>query len=235
MTLAGLTIDAGSIAAPSAPRKSKRIEFIGDSSTAGMCNLATPGTSPADWRKESFAKSWPNVICELLDAECSTGAISGYGLTQNCCGKTGPVQMPEVWTRTLATMGPPTSKTTLLWDFSKWVPHALVVNLGTNDGRHQDSPQFVQAYINLVVKAHKVYGDDLHVFLACGPMDVKYCPAVNATIANVTAMGIKAHFLDQTYFFNGTFGGKTCGHPSAEVDAAMGKYNSEFIASKLGW
>ena len=48
-------------------------------------------------------------------------------------------------------------------------------------------------------------------------------------------MGIKAHFLDQTYFFNGTFGGKTCGHPSAEVDAAMGKYNSEFIASKLGW
>ena len=66
-------------------------------------------------------------------------------------------------------------------------------------------------------------------------MKATYCDAVHETIANLTAVGIKAHFLDQTPFLNGTFGHKCCDHPSASVDAAMGKYGAEFIAETLGW
>lgn len=109
------------------------------------------------------------------------------------------------------------------------------MNLGTNDKRHAGSPQFVEAYIDLVKKAHQHYGDGLNVFLACGPMSNKYCDAVNQTLGNATAMGIKAHFLDQLPFLNGSFGQKCCGHPGADVDAAMGKYGAEFIADTIGW
>jgi hypothetical protein len=224
--------DTGKIAPPSKPRRQHRIEFIGDSITAGMCNLCTSG-NPANYTMESFALSWPTVMCETIGAECSTVAISGYGLVSNCCDKTGPVHMPEVWKRTVATR--PTGGSNA-WDFSNWVPDALVVNLGTNDfmePRHHGN--YVPAYIELIKAAHGYYGDGLNAFLACGPMSSSYCPEVHAVIGNLTAMGIKAHFLDQTPFLNGTFGHRCCKHPSAGVDAAMGKYGAEFIAKTLGW
>ena len=54
-------------------------------------------------------------------------------------------------------------------------------------------------------------------------------------IAAVTAVGVKAHFLDQRGFLNGTFGPACCGHPGIEVDTAMAKYGAAFIKATLGW
>jgi hypothetical protein len=56
-----------------------------------------------------------------------------------------------------------------------------------------------------------------------------------AVIKNVTARGVKAHFLDQRGFLNGTFGPACCGHPSIEVDTAMAKSGAAFIKTTLGW
>lgn len=238
LTFHGLSLDAGSVAASSIPQKKRRIEFIGDSITAGYCNLCK-GPGPFDSLDESitggeaqetFALSWPTVICEQLGAECSTLAWSGLGLIKNCCG--GETYMPEIWTRTLATGDAGSSNQ---WDFSSWVPDALVVNLGTNDGGAGKTPEFVEAYQQLVLKAHQVYGDGLDVFLACGPMSNAYCDSVQQTIENATAMGVKAHFLDHRGFLNGTFGPSCCGHPGAQVDAAMGKFGADVIATTKGW
>lgn len=55
----------------------------------------------------------------------------------------------------------------------------------------------VTRYIELVMNASHNYGPDLHVFLACGPMSETYCEPVQEVIGNVTAKGVKAHFLDQ--------------------------------------
>jgi len=241
ITFYGLSLDAGKIAAPSAARPQRRIEFIGDSITAGYCNLCK-GPGPFDYpmsldesfaggeAKETFALSWPTVICEQLGAECSTLAWSGLGLIRNCCG--GATYMPEIWTRTLATGNTGGSNS---WDFSNWVPDALVVNLGTNDGGAGATPEFVEAYKNLVLQAHQAYGDGLDVFLACGPMSETYCDSVQQTLANATAMGVNAHFMDHRGFLNGTFGPSCCGHPGAEVDVAMGKFGADVIAHTKGW
>lgn len=66
-------------------------------------------------------------------------------------------------------------------------------------------------------------------------MTDKYCGTVQQTIDKAVAMGIKAHFLDQRGFLNGTFGPACCGHPSAQVDAAMGAFTADVISSVLGW
>merc|ERR1719215_2298633 len=130
VTFHGVSLGSGGGSA----RSSRRIEFLGDSITAGYCNLChgpgpfdhSPTQLSAGFGQESFALSWPNVICETLGAECSTVAWSGMGLVRNCCG--GETFMPEIWERTLAT------DSAAQWNFSSWVPDALVVNLGTNDG-----------------------------------------------------------------------------------------------------
>jgi hypothetical protein len=229
VTLHGVSVDTGSIEAPSVPRRKLRLEFIGDSITAGFCNLCDgPGriiTNESVWQQD-FDLAWPNQICETLEAECSTIGWSGMGLIRNCCG--GETFMPDVWNRTVATDG------SLAWNFSSWVPDALVVNLGTNDWTDGATPAFVTAYEELVQLASSVYGPGLNVFLACGPMSEIYCDSVFQTLGNATAQGIQAHFLDQRNFLNGTYGPKCCGHPSVEVDGALAAAGAKFISDTLG-
>jgi len=241
ITFHGLSLDAGKIAAPSASRPQRRIEFIGDSITAGYCNLCK-GPGPFDdalslnesvaggEAQETFALSWPTVICDQLGAECSTLAWSGLGLIKNCCG--GATYMPEIWTRTLATADTGGSNN---WDFSSWVPDALVVNLGTNDGGQGATPEFVEAYQQLVKMAHDKYGDGLDIFLACGPMSETYCDSVQQTLAYARTIHANAHFLDHRGFLNGTFGPACCGHPGVQVDTAMGNFGANVIANIKGW
>ena len=59
--------------------------------------------------------------------------------------------------------------------------------------------------------------------------------AQEGVISTVKAHGVKAHFLDQRGFLNGTFGPACCGHPSIEVDTAMAKSGAAFIKQTLGW
>lgn len=46
---------------------------------------------------------------------------------------------------------------------------------------------------------------------------------------------MRAHFLDQRPFLNGTHGGACCGHPSKQVSDAMAKAASAEIAQIVGW
>jgi lysophospholipase L1-like esterase len=236
---------------------SRKIEFLGDSITAGYCN-ACHGEGASDNfnslvadNAESFIFSWPSQICDALDAQCHTAAWSGLGMVANCCGF--PMQeeptaeggrggsahlMPEIFGRTLATDGESD------WVWSTWVPDALVVNLGTNDGGSAATPEYETAYTNLVLEAFEHYGPQLHVFLACGPMSEAYCNPVLAVIANVNAAQAsssmeqhvqKVHFLDQRGFLDGSHGEACCGHPSVEVDTAMAAVAVPVLEAALGW
>lgn len=237
MTFYGLVLDDGKVLEPKTPSQ-RRIEFIGDSITAGYCNLCQGPTIVSDesgnelgvgtaFGQESFARSWPTEICEELKAECHSGAWSGIGMIHNCCG--GDLTMPPIWKRTLAT--DPSS----VWDFSRWIPDALVINLGTNDGGSARDPKYVETYLSLVMNASHAYGPHLNVFLACGPMSNAYCPYINQVITQATKAGVKAHLLDQTPFLNGTFGPACCGHPGTKVDTAMAKAGADVIGSILNW
>ena len=219
-------------AAAPPPRPARRVEFLGDSITAGFCNeCKTPPSDPTD-HGEAYGASWDHQICELLAAECHTAAWSGLGMVRNCCG--GNTTMPTIFEQTLATVTAQGGGTP--WDWSKWAADALVINLGTNDGGAATDPayHYTETYADLVVAASEHY-PNVHVFLACGPMSEFYCDPVQEVIANVTARGVKAYFLDQRGYLNGTFGPGCCGHPSIEVDTAMATAGAAFIKATLGW
>ena len=219
----------------------KRIEFLGDSITAGFCNLceSNPTNTAAT---ESYADSWSNRICQTFRAECHTAAWSGYGMVENCCG--GATLMSDIWKRTLASV-PSTNKTdvhgTMLqneWNFSSWSPDVVVINLGTNDelnNRNANIPKFNETYMALIQDASAMYGEDTHFFLACGPMSTAYCDNVQWIVQTLTkTTTIKTHFLDQRGFLNGTYGKACCGHPSATVDIAMANAGVAVIAKEMG-
>jgi len=212
-------------------RRKRRIEFLGDSITAGYCNLCDWDgfPKPQDMSSaESFERGWPHAICTALDAECHINAWSGYGMVMNCCG--GTTVMPTVYRRTLATV--PGSEGD--WNWASWVPDAVVINLGTNDGlghRPYLLPNYTAAYAQLAANITGYYGVATKIFMACGPMDSAYCAVAQALAANLT----NGVFLDQRNFLNGTFGQSCCGHPGTTVDAAMGKAGAAAIGEVLRW
>jgi hypothetical protein len=239
MTFTGFNVNAAgedetaalnvrTVAAP--PLPTRKIEFLGDSITAGFCNeCKTPDPVP-NTHREAYGATWDYQIGKILNAQVHTAAWSGLGMVHNCCG--GNTTMPSIFSRTLATVN-----TDNTWDWKSWQADALVINLGTNDGGAATDPKahYTNTYSQVVMDAFTHYGPDVHVFLACGPMSDHYCDPIQAVIKNVTARGVKAHFLDQRGFLNGTFGPSCCGHPSIEVDTAMATNGAAFIKTTLGW
>ena len=114
LTIGGFWYPDGKPAAV-CPVRSRKIELIGDSITAGFGN-----EGPADW--SGFQMATENACCtygaltaEALDADAVIIAWSGMGLVQDLAGNRAPV-MPELYCRTLATE--PES----VWDFFRSVP-----------------------------------------------------------------------------------------------------------------
>ena len=223
------SVDFTVTTSPLPPLPTRKIEFLGDSITAGFCNECKHIALPGDHR-EAYGATWDYQIGQLLNAQVHTAAWSGLGMVRNCCG--GNTTMPAIFSRSLATVNQDNT-----WDFETWKPDALVINLGTNDGGAATDPKYkyVETYTDLVLTAASHYGPELHVFLACGPMRETYCEPVQQVLANLGKQGVHAHFLDQRGFLNGTFGPACCGHPSIEVDTAMAKHGAAFIAKTLGW
>jgi hypothetical protein len=102
--------------------------------------------------------------------------------------------MPSIFSRTLATVNVDNT-----WKWSDYVPDALVINLGTNDGGNALKPEYTQIYTKLVLDAAKNYGEGLHVFMACGPMSETYCKPIEAIISTVKAQGVKVRSDFQRY------------------------------------
>jgi len=243
VSFAGFKVHGAGHAVVPPPLPERKIEFLGDSITAGFCNECsyTPPASVANDHGESFAASWDLRMGAILGAQVHTVAWSGLGMVRNCCG--GNTTMPAIFDRTLATVntanivGARAAATTNKWDFSSWKADALVVNLGTNDNSAAIDPSYnyTDTYEQLVLRAAASYGPALHVFLACGPMSELYCDPVQEVLRRVTAKGVQAHFLDQRGFLNGSFGPACCGHPSSQVDAAMATHGAAAIKAALGW
>ena len=99
--------------APPPPLPSRKLEFLGDSITAGFCNeCQTPDINPGA-HKQGFGATWDFQIGQILKAQIHTAAWSGLGMIKNCCG--GNTTMPSIFSRTLATVN-----TDNTWRWNSW-------------------------------------------------------------------------------------------------------------------
>lgn len=118
----------------------RRLEFIGDSDTAGFCVDQRPG-----WTVDSSTAKWGNAyetwaarIAREFGADMVQEAVSGYGVTWMSGGE---IQ------RHLVNVLPFSDR--LQWDFSSWVPDAVVILIGPNDQR-PNSQSFSDAYTGML-------------------------------------------------------------------------------------
>lgn len=136
-----LEIDTEELCAPPAG-KERRLEIIGDSITCGYGVEAENELQPFRTDTENPEKSYSLLTAKALDAEVNLVSWSGNGIISGYVEETAQAPsdkwlMPEVYRYTdiacsAALFGEDERKWEK-WDFSRFVPDAVLINLGTND------------------------------------------------------------------------------------------------------
>ncbi len=170
------------------PRPSKRLEIVGDSITCGYGNEATieppPKGNPTSGftaENENHYLSYGAIAARELGAELHTECVSGIGISRDYGGKTTD-QMPDLFLRTFPYDPEPR------WTFDKYIPDAVIVNLGTNDfGKGvPDQVTFTAAYEGFVAALREAY-PHAHLATITGPMVSDAWPAGEQRLSKLNA------------------------------------------------
>lgn len=171
-----------------APAKTHRIEFIGDSITCGYGIDDDDMSHTFSTATEDVTKAYAYRTAQILDADYSMVSYSGYGVYSGYTDE-------SIDTRNVAELLPPyyplvgfsrgtylgTAITMTGWDFHRFEPEIIVLNLGTNDNSYcRNDPQrnadFVSCYHNFLTLIHEknpnayilcVYGIMNHELSSC--------------------------------------------------------------------
>lgn len=125
----------GTVLPPPAP-KARRLQFLGDSLTAGYgAGFDQPTIGPganvtcgASVMINDAANSYGAVLCANFSADCRIEAVSGITL------EAAQPNLPEIWNYTLGSMIWWPTAERVPYDFSSWVPDAVIINLGEWEG-----------------------------------------------------------------------------------------------------
>ena len=211
----------------------RRLEVIGDSISAGYGN---EGTLPCPFTAatENHYLSYEAIAARAVNAELYTEAWSGIGVSRNYDGGTTDV-MPDRYPRTLP------ERATSTWDFGRFIPDAVVINLGTNDFAKGDpGAPFQAAYLKFVSDLRGHY-PSARFFLALGTMlssddYAKAAAYLNAVIAARATAGDKNLTLLEFGLQDGNADGLGCDyHPSLKTHQKMADKLQAALKADLGW
>jgi len=211
--------DGKSLVAPP-ERPQRRIEYFGDSITAGHA-LGYDGETSAAFGKDNY-HTYAAITARNFDAEYHCIAISGIGLYLDPYGIGGNMQTLYYNKK---------SKTTY-WDFNQWTPHIVVINLGQNDYvASYTQAGAEQNYINFTQTIRSIY-PNAHIILALGSM--------NATQASSPWPGYLQNAVSE---LNTTYGDSkvyslifpctSYAHPNIAQHAAMATQLTDFIDTSI--
>lgn len=197
MAIAPVQCDKGAWIQPVISKK-HRIEFIGDSIT---CGYGVDETLAEDHffstRTEDVTKAYAYKTAQLLDADYSMFACSGYGIISGYTGdpdvRTGNELIPPYYEYQCFSkddFGEAGEPQKIPWDFNEYQPEAVVINLGTNDFSFcQDTEwkreEFGQKYGEFLQVVRK-NNPQAHIFCVLGLMGDGLYDMICRTVADYT-------------------------------------------------
>ncbi len=216
-TFVGFRLPEGGRALPPPPRPKRRIEFIGDSITAGLDALRVGyGCIIAE---ENNYVTFGAVAARALGAEYVCIAYSGGGVHRK---PRGGIWMPGLYLRTL----PDDPKSS--WDFRAHPkPDVVVIHLGTNDGYSKD---VVKSYAAFISRLRKRY-PKAHIFCVSGPTT----PWNRIVIESVAPFLKKKDSHVHRVEFSAPEGYDGNCHPDVPTHRLLADVLVKAIRSKLDW
>lgn len=163
----GFVLDKGCslVEAPALPER--KIEFIGNSITCGYGTESIEMSDPFEDETENHWLTYANIVSDSLKAQHTSISRSGIGVYRNFDGpKAGSKEnMPWQYEYTLF------NKHDEKWDFAKYQPQLVCINLGTNDlsTNNYDIQLYEKNYRMFLTTVRSKY-PDAKIVLLTGPM-----------------------------------------------------------------
>lgn len=233
----GFDFGGGQLLAPP-PRPERRIEAIGDSITCGYGVEGADMNCPFSPDTENHYLTYAAISARELGAELSTVAWSGKGVVCNYGDDASSCvdPFPTYYDRTLP------ERADSVWDFGAFQPHAVVINLGTNDFSTAQDPsqaEFEAAYVAFLERVRDAYPDAWILCTVAPLLNGTDLSSARSYIANAVAQRsaagdakVKAFELSPT---NGADGYGCDWHPSQITHEKMAAELTAEIRATLGW
>ncbi len=233
---AGFTIGNGKII-PKSAKKSRLIEFYGNSITAGYAiEDNTGGDSPHGTFTNNY-KTYAAMTARHFKADLHCTVRSGIGMQVSW---NRPI-MPEIYNR----LNP--SDSTSIWDFTRSVPDIVVINLLQNDSwlvnrtdhtefkyrfgtEKPNKDQIIEAYSNFVKNIRNAYPKS-YIICTLGSMDATKTGSpwpdyISQAVRNLNDDKILTHFFSFT---------SKNGHPRIDENKKMATSLIQFIDDNIKW
>ena len=237
----GLIIDDNQELKEPPPKPLRKIEFIGDSYTAGY-GIESPDRvcDPEQLNRYTNVNvTFAAKVTESFHAQSIILGWSGSGLVKNyntqTTQKRSPDPFPYYYGRLL---GASDNKE---WNFSSWIPQLVVICLGTNDYTHNRNPQtnpppddsmFIGDYHRFIDRIKTNYPDASVICMSTGnetfEKNVKEVVSQQHTIYN----NPNVYFAPYPTSLTNT----GCDwHPSVEDNEKVARILIDTIMVKMGW
>ena len=232
-TFLGLILDPAGALLPPSPPAAHRIEIVGDSITTGFGDLSTGGACANQLADQDYDVAFGADAARTLSADLITIAWTGKGMYRNSGGDTTNT-MPILYGRTTP------DQTTDTWDFTSWIPDAVVIYLGNNDfGKGDPGQQYVTTYNTFIARVRKNYPNAL-IVCTIGPnlkdpsltQERTYVQGIVNTLNMAGDKNVDFLEMPQPTAAEGTGCG---GHPLAVTHKRMGDALVTELKAKLGW
>ncbi|MBN2069667.1 MAG: hypothetical protein JW739_08535 [Opitutales bacterium] len=229
----GFVLNEGAKVLPWIPEHDRKIEFIGDSITCGYGVEANDPNLHFDAATENFSLNYSGLTARALDADYVAICRSGIGIVRNYDGpyEGSKDTMPDVYPYSFYL------DYNQAWDFSKYTPDVVCINLGTND--FSTTGVNVDKYIaTYTAFAGKVLGhySEAQLVIILGPMDngAELKTALNQVVANLSENNAgRVHFLELTA--QGQLGLGADYHPNLEQSRYNATELTTYLSDLMGW
>lgn len=226
----GFTLHDGGKMAPAPKLPELKLEFIGNSITCGYGNEAPDKSCPFADSTENHYFTYAALAARALNAQEMAVARSGIGVYRNYAGKDVPNTMTKWYDYTCLL------DSTQKWDFGKYRPDVICVNLGTNDlstkGYNIDT--YEQYYLRFVRHLHEVQPQAKIVALTGSMLGGTPLKEQKAALDHVGEI-VKAEGIDYYRFDmslqDGSLGYGASWHPSMRQHQKMASELIPFLRS----
>ncbi len=143
-------------------RRSRHIEFIGDSYTCGYGTESGDRNDPFRAETENCNLTYAAIAARYFEADFNLVSHSGQGICRNYDDIRPGYNMPDRYSQAFD------ESADVAWDASAapYRPDIVIIYLCTNDfstGRQPHETVFVQRYIELLKKVKTNYGEDIPI------------------------------------------------------------------------
>ena len=215
----------------------RKIEFIGDSITCGFGNISPDPNGNFETKTEDGWQTYAAISARNLQADANYTAVSGWAINKSPYG----ADIPSIYEFTDGINYKAAAKngSDTKWDFSRFQPDVVVINLGTNDNAYCGNDdtklrEFQQAYLNFL-NSLRTYYPNAHIVCSIGMMTGTDMKLMDSLLNAFNDFNDSNSSILKFPLQNVAEDGAGCGHPSLKTHEKCAALLTNHLKEVMNW